>query len=177
MFADDTCQAIADKLTSLNCRIVLAESCTAGLIAASLGRVPGVSTVLAGSAVVYQIPTKTAWLSIDEAVIQQAGVVSRKVAEQMAAGVLTTTPHATISASITGHLGPNAPPDEDGLAWCAIAERLQEKVVCTARQLQLQPSRTAANHADAVRIRHERQVDATEQVLQFVLDYLQQAAQ
>jgi nicotinamide mononucleotide (NMN) deamidase PncC len=41
--------------------LVLAESCTAGLIAATLARVPGMSRRLAGSFVVYQIDSKVRW--------------------------------------------------------------------------------------------------------------------
>lgn len=127
------------------CHIVLAESCTAGLIAATLGRVPGVSEFLAGSAVVYQIATKARWLSVDESALVDPGPVSRIVAEQMADGVLRMTPHASISLSITGHLGPAAPADLDGIAWCGLA-----MAGCTteARMLHL-PATTGAEGVGA----------------------------
>ena len=47
-----------DLLRKTNQVLVTAESCTAGLIAATLARVPGMSTVLAGGFVVYQIESK-----------------------------------------------------------------------------------------------------------------------
>ena len=104
------------------CQIVLAESCTAGLISGTLGRVAGISEFLAGSAVVYQIETKARWLGVDHQLLIDPGPVSRIVAEQMAEGVLRMTPHASISMSITGHLGPNAPPELDGVVWCTVTE-------------------------------------------------------
>jgi nicotinamide-nucleotide amidase len=45
----------------------------------------------------------------------------------MAVGALTITPRANVSAAITGHLGPGAPPAQDGLAFVAFASRLQGK--------------------------------------------------
>ena len=103
--------------------LVLAESCTAGLIAATLSRIPGMSRRFAGSFVVYQIDSKTAWLGISAEMIQQHDVVSCVVAVSMATQALERTPHANIAMSITGHLGPDSPPELDGLAWLAIARR------------------------------------------------------
>ena len=43
--------------------------------------------------------------------------MSPRVAEQMVRGVLSLTSHATVAASVTGHLGPHAPADQDGLIY------------------------------------------------------------
>jgi len=104
-------------------RIVFAESCTAGLIAATLAETPGISEWLCGSSVVYQIETKAEWLGISRESLKRPGPVSLVVAEAMAVGVLERTPHADVSASITGHLGPDAPVRQDGLIYAAIAMR------------------------------------------------------
>ncbi|OYW13027.1 MAG: hypothetical protein B7Z55_17540, partial [Planctomycetales bacterium 12-60-4] len=45
------------------------------------------------------------------------------VARAMALGVLNMTPEASISAAITGDLGPNNDQEVDGLIWLAIAHR------------------------------------------------------
>ena len=144
--------------------LVLAESCTAGLIAATLARVPGMSRRLAGSFVVYQIDSKVAWLGISADAIRRHDVVSREVAESMATQALTRTPHATIAMSITGHLGPDAPSSLDGVAWLAIARR---NIVTITVRLQLKPeSATAANTSQiSCRIRNARQTDAVLQAL------------
>ena len=146
--------------------LVTAESCTAGLIAATLSRVPGMSACLAGSFVVYQIDSKIAWLGVPAELIERCDVVSPEVAESMAVQSLQKTAHATIAISITGHLGPDAPGDLDGTAWFAIADRSSEVSSC---RLEL--------HSDASRIpppqqqlflRHERQQDAVVQSLRFL---------
>ena len=149
--------------------LVLAESCTAGLIVATLARVPGMSRRLAGSFVVYQIDSKIAWLGVSAETIQQYDVVSREVAESMAGQALNRTPHATIAMSITGHLGPDAPVVLDGIAWVAIARRSIEAV--TAR-LQLNPDSvsTTSTTDNLYRIRHARQTDAVLQALSRLLE-------
>ncbi len=104
-------------------RVVFAESCTAGLVSATIAQVAGVSQWHCGSAVTYREETKSAWLGISLSDIQRHNVVSEEIARQMAVGVLRLTPEATFSASITGHLGPAAPPELDGVIFIAVAQR------------------------------------------------------
>jgi nicotinamide-nucleotide amidase len=114
---------VVEQLRARNARLVLAESCTAGLAAAILARIPGVSEFLCGSAVVYQPETKARWLHVSRESLRDPGPVSREVASQMAKGALEMTPQADLSAAITGHLGPGAPPSQDGLIFLAFAAR------------------------------------------------------
>lgn len=114
---------VAAKLDATRTAIVLAESCTAGLVSATLAEIPGISSWLCGSAVVYQEHTKKQWLGVDGETLNQHTAVSATVARQMAAGVLATTVQADLSAAITGHLGPGAPPHQDGLVFIAVARR------------------------------------------------------
>jgi nicotinamide mononucleotide (NMN) deamidase PncC len=88
-----------------------------------LAGVPGVSAHLCGSAVVYQPETKAEWLGISAALLANPGPVSREVAIEMAAGALARTPRADVAASVTGHLGPDAPAAQDGLVYIAAAVR------------------------------------------------------
>jgi PncC family amidohydrolase len=98
-------------LRESNQRIVLAESCTGGLVAATFTSIPGVSDVFCGSMVVYRNDTKTKWLGLDEHMLADAkiGPVSPQASEELARKVLLLTPEANLALSITGHLGPNAP--------------------------------------------------------------------
>jgi nicotinamide-nucleotide amidase len=130
---------VVDALRARNIRVVLAESCTAGLAAAILGRIPGVSEFLCGSAVVYQVETKNRWLGVSARLLHSPGPVSREVATEMAKGVLASTPQADIAAAITGHLGPNAPDGQDGLVFMAFANRGKgrESATVTVKKLQL----------------------------------------
>ena len=104
-------------------KIVLAESCTGGLVAAALAGIPGISAHLCGSAVVYRVGTKSAWLGIPEALLEDPGPVSESVATAMATRVLERTPEANLAVSVTGHLGPDAPPGQNGLLYLGVACR------------------------------------------------------
>jgi nicotinamide-nucleotide amidase len=118
---------VVEELRARTLRLVLAESCTGGLAAALLARIPGVSEFLCGSAVVYQVETKARWLRVSRPLLREPGPVSREVASAMAIGALATTPHANLAAAITGHLGPGAPPAQDGLIFLAVARRKEGK--------------------------------------------------
>jgi nicotinamide-nucleotide amidase len=172
-FNREAATLLRDLLRKHSQRIVFAESCTAGLIAASLGRLPGISEWLAGSAVVYQLETKAEWLSVDQQALVDPGPVSRIVSDQMARGVLEMTPHATVSASVTGHLGPDAPQDQDGVAWSSVAIRTVDTATVVSRKLQLDEGLQAeiARH-DPMQLRQLRQINAVRQVLQFCTDEL-----
>lgn len=116
---------LADCLNYHEYRIVFAESCTAGLVSATLARIPGVSQWHCGSAVTYRNLTKHQWLGValDQLEPPGPGPVSQAVAIAMAEGVLSRTPEARISAAVTGHLGPDAETGLDGVVWIAIAGR------------------------------------------------------
>ncbi len=171
---DDIAANLVVALNRSRHTIVFAESCTAGLISATLGRVAGVSSVMAGSAVVYQLATKTAWLNVAAAMLDDPGPVSRDVAEVMAINVLNRTAQASIAASVTGHLGPDAPPELDGVAWTTVAVRNEAgtAVVAESRRLLLSATHEADSPA-APSVRHARQTDAVRQVLQLCLQIAQ----
>jgi nicotinamide-nucleotide amidase len=110
-------------------RIVFAESCTGGLIAATLAEIPGISDQLCGSAVVYRNNTKHQWLGVSTRSLDRYGAVSPEVAVEMARGALNKTPEADISAAITGYLGPSGSPKDLGHAFIAIAIRGDEQLI------------------------------------------------
>ena len=114
---------IGGRLAAGGTRVVLAESCTGGLVSALLTRMPGMSQYLCGSAVTYREATKTQWLDVAPALLERYTAVSGEVATQMAVGALVHTPEADVAVSVTGHLGPDAPPDQDGLIYIGLARR------------------------------------------------------
>jgi PncC family amidohydrolase len=105
----------------LQYRIVFEESCTGGLVAAALVEVPGVSRYLCGTAAVYRDETKTAWLGIPPEILQEHGAVCSETTVQMVVRVLCKTPEADLAAAVTGYLGPDAPPDDEGLVYVAVS--------------------------------------------------------
>lgn len=119
-------QEIGIILSNRGDKIVLAESCTAGAIAASLGSIPGISRYLCGSAVVYRASTKRKWLGIKKRTIQKFTTESHKMAQQLAINVLCSTPEAIWSLAIVGHLGPDSPLEKDGLLYICIARRTKK---------------------------------------------------
>lgn len=159
---------IAALLRITKTRVVFAESCTAGLISATLSRVPGISDFHCGSAVVYRLDTKTRWLGIasDLLVDPGPGPVSEVVAILMATGVLERTPEATFSASITGHLGPNAPGHQDGLVFIGIAQRTADEICTTVFEHRLSSEVAPLQDLETDSLREWRQWKAVELVLQ-----------
>ena len=153
---------VARLLQQSNHKIVFAESCTAGLVSATLSRIAGISSWHCGGVVTYRNETKAAYLGIDPKVLKRPGPVSELVARQMAESVLGKTPEATIAASITGHLGPNAPPKLDGLVYVAVALRCSDGDETVAFKLLL----------SAELDRYERQRLAAETLLTLVADRL-----
>lgn len=165
--AQETVVALGQQQRTL----VLAESCTAGLVAATLSRIPGISQWLCGSAVVYQEETKSAWLGISPQLFtpEGPGVVSRDVAIAMAEQVLTTTPHADLAVSITGHLGPAAPAELDGVVWIGTARRgAAGNAIRKVLPDRIDP-------AIKLSLREQRQLLAARHVLEEVRDLLNQA--
>ena len=163
--------------------LVTAESCTAGLIAATLSRVPGMSRCLAGAFVVYQSESKTAWLDVPASLIERCHVVSREVAEAMAVQALRKTPLGSIAVSITGHLGPGAPADLDGVAWVGWSVRhgSAESFRMNLDEESGRIALTGGNEATAdgewhLLRRHQRQQRAVTGVLQFLCRRLSESA-
>ncbi len=157
---------LATGLRKNGLKIVFAESCTAGLVSATLARIPGISEHHCGSAVVYRLDTKHRWLDVPEALLLDPGAVSREVAEALARGVLQKTPEADVAAAITGHLGPNAPTEMDGLIWMAVAVR-RDEIEVTTRSVVL-----STEIRGAETLREVRQRAATEALLRFAAEVL-----
>jgi PncC family amidohydrolase len=159
---------VARLLVETGHRIVLAESCTGGLVSAALAQVPGISEHHCGGVVTYRNGTKTAYLEISPRLLKNPGPVSERVTQLMAQRVLAGTPEATIAAAITGHLGPTAPVGLDGVIFVALemcdgARRSSPYHTSTVGQLQLpQDSRVA------------RQRLAAEALLRLVADHLEE---
>ena len=123
MTIDDDARELVQQLRSRKLRIVLAESCSGGLAAATLTKVPGVSDCLCGSAVTYLDEVKTQWLGVLPQTLAAVTAVSDEVAREMAMGVLNATNQADVAVSITGHLGPSAPAGLDGIVFVGLATR------------------------------------------------------
>jgi nicotinamide-nucleotide amidase len=158
-------------------RLVCAESCTAGLISATLAGIPGASLRLCGSAVVYRNATKTGWLGIPQLILDDPtrGDVCEETAAAMAHGVLLVTPEATVSVSVTGHLGPGSPQGLDGVVYLGWARRdvdQPDQITTRCERIELQ-SPTPLDSSDIL-TRVARQEDATLHALLVIQEALAQ---
>jgi len=105
-------------------RLVTAESCTGGLIAALLTEIPGSSDVVERGYVTYSNAAKQECLGVPEAMLRQYGAVSETVARAMAEGALKHS-HADLAVSVTGVAGPGGGSDAKpvGLVHLAVARK------------------------------------------------------
>ncbi len=85
--------------------VATAESCTGGLVAASLTDIAGSSDVFERGFVTYTNAAKQAMLGVPVDVIERHGAVSAQTAQAMAQGALAHS-QAQIAVSITGVAGP-----------------------------------------------------------------------
>lgn len=86
-------------------RLAVAESCTAGLVAARLADIPGSSDVLLGGVIAYANELKQNLLGVPAALLAEHGAVSAECAEAMAAGARAAT-GADVGIAVTGVAGP-----------------------------------------------------------------------
>jgi nicotinamide-nucleotide amidase len=119
---------LADRLIALyrdrNLRLVTAESCTGGMIAAALTDVPGASAVFERGFVTYSNDSKIDLLGVLPDVLASFGAVSAEVAEAMADGAVTYS-LADIGLAVTGIAGPDGGTESKpvGLVYIGIARK------------------------------------------------------
>jgi nicotinamide-nucleotide amidase len=101
--------------------LAVAESCSAGLMAARLTERAGSSAYFAGGVVAYSNEAKVDLLGVDPQLIESHGAVSPEVAEAMTDGALERF-GAQAAVSITGVAGPGGGTEAKPVGyvcWCA----------------------------------------------------------
>lgn len=98
---------LVDLLMKKNYHITTAESCTGGLVSASIVNVPDASKVLKEAYVTYTAESKTSILGVSPETIEKYNVVSEEVAREMAFGAKIRA-NADVAISITGMAGPSS---------------------------------------------------------------------
>ena len=106
-------------------RLATAESCTGGLIAATLTEVAGSSDVVERGFVTYSNEAKADLLGVAQADLAQHGAVSEPVARAMAEGALARS-RAELAIAVTGIAGPGGGSDAKpvGTVFIALATKL-----------------------------------------------------
>lgn len=102
--------------------MAVAESCTAGMLAARVANVPGASRVLLGGFLVYTDAMKQHLAGVDPLLLESHSAVSKEVAMALAAETRDRT-GAHYAVSITGYAGPDGGTEADpvGTVYVGIA--------------------------------------------------------
>ena len=106
MTISELAKAIIKLASKKNVMLVLAESCTGGMIAAALTDIAGSSAVLDRGLVTYSNQAKQDLLGVSDDILASYGAVSAETAIAMTTGALLKTPAAQLAASVTGIAGP-----------------------------------------------------------------------
>ncbi|MEO6018335.1 MAG: CinA family protein [Polaromonas sp.] len=96
---------LADLLLKSGWKLVTAESCTGGMIAAACTDLAGSSAWFERGFVTYSNDAKTESLGVDAALVRQHGAVSEEVVRAMAEGAIAHS-KAQVSVAVTGVAGP-----------------------------------------------------------------------
>ncbi len=116
----DLAAVVLEQLRARKARLVVAESCTGGLLGARITAVPGASTVFIGGVVAYDDVVKSGTLDVPPELLDRYGAVSEEVVSAMAEGVQRQFAVAAALA-ITGIAGPGGgtPEKPVGTVWLA----------------------------------------------------------
>lgn len=96
---------VLERARNTGATLGTAESCTGGLVAATLTAIPGSSEVVRGGVVSYWAEVKRDVLGVPEGVIETFGVVSEQCARAMAEGAARVL-GCDCTVSTTGIAGP-----------------------------------------------------------------------
>lgn len=102
---DELAKRVIEENAAAGRKVVLAESCTGGLVAAALTEIPGSSAVLDRGFVTYSNESKMEMLDVSLDIIETFGAVSIACAWAMAKGALARS-NADVAVAISGVAGP-----------------------------------------------------------------------
>ncbi len=150
---------IGPLLLSANLKLVVAESCTGGLVGHRITNVPGSSEYYLGSVTAYAYDAKRRLLGVNPQTLLQFGAVSRETVLEMAAGIRRAFSgdefeyDQIIGMSVSGIAGPGGgmPGKPVGLVWIGLSakglnaawryvwpgDRLENKALSAQQTLQL----------------------------------------
>ncbi len=118
----EVARSVVQKAQRAGLTVATAESCTGGLIAASLTEVPGSSAVVRGGIVSYVNDVKMKSLNVPDEAFVEGSAVCESVAVAMARGAASEL-GADVACSVTGIAGPGGaePGKPVGTVWIGIA--------------------------------------------------------
>lgn len=114
---------LAAALCDNKIRIVTAESCTGGQLAALLAGDIALGSHLERGFVAYSRDAKRELLGVPADAAERCNAVNADAAEAMAKGALANS-HADLAVAITGFCGPREKDEEVGLVYLACATKV-----------------------------------------------------
>jgi len=116
------CGLVADLMLKDKLKLVTAESCTGGMIAAACTDLAGSSDWFERGFVTYSNDAKTELLDVQAQLLLSEGAVSEAVARAMVRGALAHS-HAQVAVAVTGVAGPTggSPAKPVGTVWFGFA--------------------------------------------------------
>ncbi|MBR2759823.1 MAG: CinA family protein [Solobacterium sp.] len=116
------------ELENRHLTLATCESLTCGMIASSLGEIPGVSAVYAGGAVTYMTMTKAILAGVSEDHLERFGAVDPETARQMCEGIRERL-GTDCAIAVTGNAGPVPMEDKGvGLVYIAVNDGIKTYV-------------------------------------------------
>lgn len=130
----ETATRVLDLFRARGLKLATAESCTGGLVAATLTEIAGSSDVVDCGFVTYSNEAKQNLLGVPAATLKRHGAVSGETATAMAAGALKNS-RADVSVAITGIAGPDGGSKQKpvGLVHFAAASRDGRRIASSRR--------------------------------------------
>jgi nicotinamide-nucleotide amidase len=143
--------AVAALLAARRKTLATGEGVTAGRVAESLARVPGISAWFAGGIIAYDNRLKVELLGVPQALLDEHGAVSAAVAEAMAVGCRTRL-GTDLAVSTVGVAGPVAAGEDRpvglvraGLAWAGGSASFAFSWTGTRTEVQRRAAKMALN--------------------------------
>lgn len=157
----DLVEQLATLLEQKNMMLAVAESCTGGLLAATITHRPGTSKIFDRGFVTYTNDSKMEMLGVPEEILNNHGAVSGECAQAMAEGALKYS-RAHLAVSITGIAGPDGGTESKpvGLVYFGYALRggsagsLSQNFSGNRNEIQTQSTMTALKHLITVLGKH-----------------------
>ncbi|MBE6470096.1 MAG: CDP-diacylglycerol--glycerol-3-phosphate 3-phosphatidyltransferase [Coriobacteriaceae bacterium] len=120
---EEMARSVIDSARAAGKKLGTAESCTGGLIGATLTDIAGSSDVVEGGIVSYSNDVKMARLGVPEQVLSEHGAVSEQTACAMAQGAREQL-GVDIAVSVTGIAGPGGavPGKPVGTVWIGVSD-------------------------------------------------------